>query len=106
MQPFWFLIGHSLYICFMKIIFKMKKEFNGETWMLIILIVLSICSYWYLYENNVDENSISKNSQIETIIAIEEENLNKENITKSAELIDQKIVKKTIEKIKEWLPVN
>jgi hypothetical protein len=54
----------------------------------------------------VDKNSLAKNAKIETIIAIEEENLNKENITKSAELIDQKIVKKTIEKIKEWLPVN
>lgn len=84
----------------------MKKEFNGETWMLILLIILSICSYWYLYENKVDKNSLAKNAKIETIIAIEEENLNKENITKSAELIDQKIVKKTIEKIKEWLPVN
>ncbi len=90
----------------MKIIFKMKKEFNGETWMLILLIILSICSYWYLYENKVDKNSLANNAKIETIIAIEEENLNKENITKSAELIDQKIVKKTIEKIKEWLPVN
>jgi hypothetical protein len=30
----------------------------------------------------------------------------KGNLTKSAELIDQKIIKKTIEKVKEWIPVN
>lgn len=92
----------------MKIIFKMKKEFNGETWMLIILILLSICSYWYLYENKVDEDILSKNSQLEVIMQMEGEDLNNEkgNLTKSAELIDQKIIKKTIEKVKEWLPVN
>lgn len=86
----------------------MKKEFNGETWMLFILILLSICSYWYLYENKVDENILSKNSQMEVIIQMEGEDLNNEKrtLTKSAELIDQKIIKKTIEKVKEWLPVN
>jgi hypothetical protein len=86
----------------------MKKEFNGETWMLIILILLSICSYWYLYENKMDKDILSKNSQLEVIMQMEGEGLSNEkgNLTKSAELIDQKIIKKTIEKVKEWLPVN
>lgn len=86
----------------------MKKEFNGETWMLIILIMLSICSYWYLYENKVNDNTLSKNSQVEVIMQIEGENLNNEKgkLNKSVELFDQKLVKKSIEKIKEWLPVN
>jgi hypothetical protein len=86
----------------------MKKEFNGETWMLIILILLSICSYCYLYENKMDKDILSKNSQLEVIMQMEGEGLSNEkgNLTKSAELIDQKIIKKTIEKVKEWLPVN
>jgi hypothetical protein len=86
----------------------MKKEFNGETWMLIILILLSICSYWYLYENKMDKDILSKNSQLEVIMQMEGEGLSNEkgNLTKSTELIDQKIIKKTIEKVKEWLPVN
>ena len=86
----------------------MKKEFNGETWMLIILILLSICSYWYLYEDKMDKDILSKNSQLEVIMQMEGEGLSNEkgNLTKSAELIDQKIIKKTIEKVKEWLPVN
>jgi hypothetical protein len=86
----------------------MKKEFNGETWMLIILILLSICSYWYLYENKMDKDILSKNAQLEVIMQMEGEGLSNEkgNLTKSAELIDQKIIKKTIEKVKEWLPVN
>ncbi len=92
----------------MKILFKVRKEFNGETWMLIFLIVLSLFSYCYLYENKVYENSLLKNTHFESIMKIESDDLNsdKDRISKSAELIDQKLVKKTLEKIKEWLPVN
>lgn len=46
----------------------MKKELNGESWMLIILIILSICSYLYLYENQMVEKATSfhVNSNIES----------------------------------------
>jgi len=91
----------------MKMIFKMKKEFNGETWMLIILIVLSICSYCYLYENK-NNHSASVVSDLEVAMKIKEGKFNEkeDKISNSAELIDQKIIKKSLEKIREWLPVN
>ncbi|MFZ4374844.1 MAG: hypothetical protein ACOYN9_00690 [Saprospiraceae bacterium] len=81
----------------------MKKEFNGETWMLIILILLSICSYWYLYENNSQPDKTYLNTSLELSMSVEEE---KNNLSKSVDFIDQKIIKKSIDIIKEWLPVN
>ena len=81
----------------------MKKEFNGETWMLIVLILLSMCSYWYLYENNSQPNKAYINTSLELSMSVEEE---KNNLSKSVDFIDQKIIKKSIEIIKEWLPVN
>jgi hypothetical protein len=80
-----------------------KKEFNGETWMLIILILLSICSYWYLYENNSQPDKTYLNTSLELSMSVEEE---KNNLSKSVDFIDQKIIKKSIDIIKEWLPVN
>lgn len=81
----------------------MKKEFNGETWMLIVLILLSMCSYWYLYENNSQPDKAYINTSLELSMSVEEE---KNNLSKSVDFIDQKIIKKSIEIIKEWLPVN
>ena len=81
----------------------MKKEFNGETWMLIVLILLSMCSYWYLYENNSQPDKTHINTSLELSMSVEEE---KNNLSKSVDFIDQKIIKKSIEIIKEWLPVN
>ena len=81
----------------------MKKEFNGETWMLIVLILLSMCSYWYLYENNSQPDKAHINTSLELSMSVEEE---KNNLSKSVDFIDQKIIKKSIEIIKEWLPVN
>ena len=81
----------------------MKKEFNGETWMLIILILLSICSYWYLYENNSQPDKTYLNTSLELSMSVEEE---KNNLSKSVDFIDQKIIKKSIDILKEWLPVN
>lgn len=81
----------------------MKKEFNGETWMLIILILLSICSYWYLYENKAQPDKTYLNTSLELSMSVEEE---KNNLSKSVDFIDQKIIKKSIDIIKEWLPVN
>ena len=81
----------------------MKKEFNGETWMLIILILLSISSYWYLYENNSQPDKTYLNTSLELSMSVEEE---KNNLSKSVDFIDQKIIKKSIDIIKEWLPVN
>jgi len=80
-----------------------KKEFNGETWMLIILILLSICSYWYLYENNSQPDKTYLNTSLELSMSVEEE---KNNLSKSVDFIDQKIIKKSIDILKEWLPVN
>jgi hypothetical protein len=80
-----------------------KKEFNGETWMLIILILLSICSYWYLYENKAQPDKTYLNTSLELSMSVEEE---KNNLSKSVDFIDQKIIKKSIDIIKEWLPVN
>jgi hypothetical protein len=80
-----------------------KKEFNGETWMLIVLILLSMCSYWYLYENNSQPDKAYINTSLELSMSVEEE---KNNLSKSVDFIDQKIIKKSIEIIKEWLPVN
>jgi hypothetical protein len=80
-----------------------KKEFNGETWMLIILILLSISSYWYLYENNSQPDKTYLNTSLELSMSVEEE---KNNLSKSVDFIDQKIIKKSIDIIKEWLPVN
>lgn len=81
----------------------MKKEFNGETWMLIVLILLSMCSYWYLYENKSQPDKAHINTSLELSMSVEEE---KNNLSKSVDFIDQKIIKKSIEIIKEWLPVN
>lgn len=81
----------------------MKKEFNGETWMLIVLILLSMGSYWYLYENKSQPNKAHINTSLELSMSVEEE---KNNLSKSVDFIDQKIIKKSIEIIKEWLPVN
>ena len=81
----------------------MKKEFNGETWMLIVLILLSMCSYWYLYENKSKPDNTNINTSLELSMSVEEE---KNNLSKSVDFIDQKIIKKSIEIIKEWLPVN
>lgn len=81
----------------------MKKEFNGETWMLIVLILLSMCSYWYLYKNNSQPDKAYINTSLELSMSVEEE---KNNLSKSVDFIDQKIIKKSIEIIKEWLPVN
>lgn len=81
----------------------MKKEFNGETWMLILLILLSMCSYWYLYENKSQPEKTHLNTSLELSISVEEE---KNNLSKSVDFIDQEIIKKSIEIIKEWLPVN
>jgi len=80
-----------------------KKEFNGETWMLIVLILLSMGSYWYLYENKSQPNKAHINTSLELSMSVEEE---KNNLSKSVDFIDQKIIKKSIEIIKEWLPVN
>jgi hypothetical protein len=80
-----------------------KKEFNGETWMLIVLILLSMCSYWYLYKNNSQPDKAYINTSLELSMSVEEE---KNNLSKSVDFIDQKIIKKSIEIIKEWLPVN
>lgn len=82
---------------------KMRKEFNGETWMLIILIILSSCCYWYLYENKTYSNQINLNNNLEMPLKTEEKD---NKISKSVDFIDQKIIKKSIEVIKEWLPVN
>ena len=81
----------------------MKKEFNGETWMLIVLILSSMCSYLYLYENKSHPDKAYLNTSLELSMDVEEE---KNNISKSVDFIDQKIIKKSIEIIKEWLPVN
>jgi cbb3-type cytochrome oxidase subunit 3 len=85
----------------------MKKEFNGETWLLLFLIVISLCSYFYLYQKRSNERTTAL-SQLEVLIPVKDENLNSKEpeISKSTEFIDQKIIKKTLEKIKEWLPVN
>jgi hypothetical protein len=80
-----------------------KKEFNGETWMLIVLILLSIFSYWYLYENKSQPDKAFQNTSLELSMSVEEE---KNKISKSVDFIDQKIIKKSIEILKEWLPVN
>ncbi len=71
--------------------------------MLIILILLSICSYWYLYENNSQPDKTYLNTSLELSMSVEEE---KNNLSKSVDFIDQKIIKKSIDIIKEWLPVN
>jgi len=71
--------------------------------MLIILILLSICSYWYLYENNSQPDKNYLNTSLELSMCVEEE---KNNLSKSVDFIDQKIIKKSIDIIKEWLPVN
>lgn len=81
----------------------MKKEFNGETWLLITLILLSICSYWYLYENKSQPVETILNTTLDISMNVEEDN---NNLSKSVDFIDQKIIKKSIEIIKEWLPVN
>jgi len=81
----------------------MKKEFNGETWLLITLILLSICSYWYLYENKSQPVETYLNTTLDISMNVEED---KNNLSKSVDFIDQKIIKKSIEIIKEWLPVN
>lgn len=71
--------------------------------MLIILILLSMCSYWYLYENNSQPDKAYLNTSLELSMSVEEE---KNKLSKSVDFIDQKIIKKSIEIIKEWLPVN
>lgn len=71
--------------------------------MLIILILLSMCSYWYLYENKAQPDKAFQNTSLELSMSVEEE---KNKISKSVDFIDQKIIKKSIEIIKEWLPVN
>jgi len=71
--------------------------------MLIILILLSISSYWYLYENNSQPDKTYLNTSLELSMSVEEE---KNNLSKSVDFIDQKIIKKSIDIIKEWLPVN
>lgn len=81
----------------------MKKEFNGETWMLITMILLSMCSYWYLHENKSQPVESYLSTNLDVSIKVEEE---KNNLSKSVDFIDQKIIKKSIEIIKEWLPVN
>jgi hypothetical protein len=81
----------------------MKKEFNGETWLLITLIILSSLSYWYLHENKPYKDHANVKNKLDLTLKVE----NKENnISKSVDFIDQKIIKKSIEIIKEWLPVN
>lgn len=91
-----------VYLCKVKHC-KMRKEFNGETWMLIILIILSSCSYWYLYENKPYSNQTYLNNNLELPLKVEEKD---NKIANSVDFIDQKIIKKSIEIIKEWLPVN
>jgi len=71
--------------------------------MLIVLILLSMGSYWYLYENKSQPNKAHINTSLELSMSVEEE---KNNLSKSVDFIDQKIIKKSIEIIKEWLPVN
>ena len=71
--------------------------------MLIILILLSMCCYWYLYENKSQPDKAYQNTSLELSMSVEEE---KNKISKSVDFIDQKIIKKSIEIIKEWLPVN
>jgi hypothetical protein len=60
-----------------------------------------------LYQKRSNERTTAL-SQLEVLIPVKDENLNSKEpeISKSTEFIDQKIIKKTLEKIKEWLPVN
>ena len=81
----------------------MKKEFNGETWLLITLIILSSFSYWYLQENKPYLNHTNVNNKLDLSLKVEDK---ESNISKSVDFFDQKIIKKSIEIIKEWLPVN
>jgi hypothetical protein len=62
-----------------------------------------MCSYWYLYENKSQPDKAFQNTSLELSMSVEEE---KNKISKSVDFIDQKIIKKSIEIIKEWLPVN
>ena len=62
-----------------------------------------MCSYWYLYENKSQPDKAYLNNSLELSMRVEEE---KNNLSKSVDFIDQKIIKKSIEIIKEWLPVN
>jgi hypothetical protein len=81
----------------------MKKEFNGETSLLIILIILSSLSYWYLHENKPYLDNTQLKNKIDLTLKVEDKD---NNISKSVDFIDQKFIKKSIEIIKEWLPVN
>ena len=62
-----------------------------------------MCSYWYLYENKSQPDKAFQNTSLELSMSVEEE---KNKISKSVDFIDQKIIKKSIDIIKEWLPVN
>ena len=62
-----------------------------------------MCSYWYLYENKSQPYKAYLNTSLELSMSVEEE---KNKLSKSVDFIDQKIIKKSIEIIKEWLPVN
>ena len=76
----------------------MKKEFNGETWLLITLIILSSFSYWYLHENKPYLDKTNLKNKLDLTLKVEDK---ENNISKSVDFIDQKIIKKSIEIIKE-----
>jgi cbb3-type cytochrome oxidase subunit 3 len=84
----------------------MKKEFNGETWLLIFLILLSVCSYFYLYQNNSNQTSMSYDPEVSMEIKEGKLNDNESKLPTPTDLLDQKLIKKGLEKVREWLPVN
>lgn len=84
-------------------LFKMKKEFNGETWLLLTLIILSSFSYYYLHENKPYLDKAHLKNKLDLTLKVEDK---EDNITKSVDFIDQKVIKKSVEIIKKWLPVN